>query len=1016
MINEDFKNSFFLKFKTPLLYILILIFGMGFYFYLQINISLFPEVTFPKIKIIADNGEQPVDKMMITVTKPLEEAIKQIPNLKNVKSTTSRGSCEISAFLDWKADINTAQQQLESRINQIRNELPPATHITIEQMNPSVLPVMGFILETQDKNLIDLKMLAKYTVKPFLSQIEGVSKIEIAGGKEKEFRVELIPDNINALKITPAVVRDAFAKTNFINSNGLISDFNRLYLTLTDAQVYDKSDIEKIVIQNDGKRAITLKDIAEVSISEKIEYVNINVDGHDGVLVNVVKQPNANLIELSANIKEKIKELEKILPKDVSLKLYYDQADFVNGSIKSVSDALWIGLLFAIAVTFAFLRSIKASLTVLVTIPLTIAFTMIVLFIFNYTFNLMTLGAIAAAIGLIIDDAIVVVEQIHRIQDEIPGENISAIVKKAIKYLFPAMVGSSMSTIVIFLPFSFMSGVAGAYFKILAYTMIITLVCSFFITWLGLPVFYLIFNKNIEKKKFESKTITDNKIIKYFLSKPVFAILFAAVLIVLSVIIIPKLSSGFLPEMDEGTIVLDYTSPPGTSLEETDNILGKVDNILKTVPEVDHYSRRIGTQMGFFITEPNSGDYLIQLKKDKGKTTDEVIDDIRKKIETVQLPLIVDFGQVVNDMLGDLMSSVQPIEIKIFGDKPDLLKTYAEKVAGLVEQVEGTADVFNGIIITGPTIEYKPDENLISHYNLNPQDIQFQLQNIIEGNVIGTIPEKEQLTDVRLFTTNEKKKDNNNISNSPVYLPDGTTIPLSSLVKINIKPGTAEIDRENLKTIAIVKGRLNQRDLGSIMKDIKSQIESKIFLPQGFSITFGGAYAEQQQSFKELLTILITAALLVLSVLLILFRDVKGSIIILLISLLGLSGSFIALFITNIPLNVGSYMGVIMIVGIIAENATFTFHQFKILLKDYNVNDAVVKAVSIRFRPNLMTALGAIIALMPLSLALGSGAQLHQPLAIAVTGGFMIGLVILLFVYPVILKFVYRDSEEKFIK
>jgi len=1016
MINEDFKNSFFLKFKTPVLYILLLIFGMGVYFYLQINISLFPEVTFPKIKIIADNGEQPVDKMMITVTKPLEEAIKQIPNLKNVKSTTSRGSCEISAFIDWKADINIAQQQLESRINQIRNELPPTTQITIEQMNPSVLPVMGFILETQDKNQIDLKMLARYTVKPFLSQIDGVSKIQIAGGKEKEFWVELIPDNMNALKITPVTVRDAFAKTNFINSNGLISDFNRLYLTLTDAQVYDKSDIEKIVIQNDGKRAITLKDIAEVSINEKVEYVNINVDGHDGVLVNVVKQPNTNLIEISSSIKEKIKELDKILPKDVSLKLYYDQADFVNGSIKSVTDALWIGLLFAIAVTFAFLRSLKASLTVLITIPLTIAFTMIMLKIFNYTFNLMTLGAIAASIGLIIDDAIVVVEQIHRIQDEIPGENISAIVKKAIKYLFPAMVGSSMSTIVIFLPFSFMSGVAGAYFKILAYTMIITLVCSFFITWLGLPVLYLIFNKNIGNKKIKSKTITDSRVIKYFLSKPVFAIIFAAVLIVLSVIIIPKLSSGFLPEMDEGTIVLDYSSPPGTSLDETDNILGKVDNILKTVPEVEHYSRRIGTQMGFFITEPNRGDYLIQLKREREKTTDEVIDDIRKKIENVQLPLVVDFGQVVNDMLGDLMSSVQPIEIKIFGDKPDLLKTYAEIIAELVEQVEGTADVFNGIIITGPTIEYKPDENMISHYNLNPQDIQFQLQNIIEGNVIGNIPEKEQLTNVRLFTTNEKKKDNNKISNSPVFLPDGTTVPLSSLVKINIKPGTAEIDRENLKTITIVTGRLNKRDLGSIMKDIKSQIESKIFLPQGFSIIYGGAYAEQQQSFKELLTILITAALLVLSVLLILFRDVKGSITILLISLLGLSGSFIALFITNIPLNVGSYTGVIMIVGIIAENATFTFHQFKIFLKDHNVNDAVVKAVSIRFRPNLMTALGAIIALMPLSLALGSGAQLHQPLAIAVTGGFIIGLVILLFVFPVILKFAYRDSEEKLIK
>jgi Cu/Ag efflux pump CusA len=482
-------------------------------------------------------------------------------------------------------------------------------------------------------------------------------------------------------------------------------------------------------------------------------------------------------------------------------------------------------------------------------------------------------------------------------------------------------------------------------------------------------------------------------------------------LILLSLIIIPRLSSGFLPEMDEGTIVLDYSSPPGTSLDETNEILNKVDKIVASTPEVDHYSRRIGAQLGFFITEPNSGDYLIQLKKDRTKTTDEVIDEIRKNIEGVQLPLIVDFGQVINDMLGDLMSSVQPIEIKIFGDNTDLLKKYSEQVAEAIGNVEGTADVFNGITIAGPTVEYNPDQNMISRFNLNPEDIQFQLQNLIVGNVIGNILEKEQLTDIRLFSTKLKNKDMNEIANSYIYLPDGTTMQLRDLVKVNIKTGVAEIDRENLKTLAKVTGRLNKRDLGSVVTDIKNKINSKIFLPQGFAISYGGAYAEQQQSFKELLIILATAGLLVLSVLLILFRDVKGSIIILFISLLGLSGSFLALFITDIPLNVGSYTGVIMIVGIIAENATFTFHQFKMLLNTYSVNDAVLKAISIRLRPNLMTALGAIIALMPLALALGSGAQLHQPLAIAVTGGFIIGLPILVFVFPVLLKFSYRNLE-----
>ena len=1013
MKNNSEDKSFYFKYRIPILYVLILIFGIGIYFYFRINVSLFPEITFPKIKVIADNGEQPIDKMMVTVTKPIEEAIKQIPDLTLLSSTTSRGSCEISAFLDWKSDINIAQQQLESRINQIRTNLPPETNITVEQMNPSVLPVMCFILESNNKNQIELKLIANNTVKPFLSQTEGISKIQISGGKEKEYWVELKPDNMSPMHITPAEVRDAFSKTNFITANGLVSDFNRLYLTLTDAQVYDKNDIENIVIQNDGKRAVLLKDIAEVSINEKIENVNINVDGHDGVLVNVIKQPNANLIEVSDNIKAKTEELKKILPEGVSLKLYYDQAEFVNTSIRSVSDALWIGLLFAIGVTFAFLRSLKASITVLCTIPVTITFTLIIMYILNYTFNLMTLGALAAAVGLIIDDAIVVIEQIHRIKEETTGETNSAIVRKAVKYLFPAMVGSSLSTIVIFLPFSFLSGVAGAYFKILAYTIIITLVCSFFVVWLGLPAIYLLFNKNLSETKIRHSSAKENKFLKYFLFHPLYSIAFAIVLIFLTIIIVPKLSTGFLPEMDEGSIVLDYASPPGTSLEETNNILKKVDDILKSIPEVDHYSRRIGTQLGFFITEPNTGDYLISLKKDKKVTTDDVIDEIRKKIESSQLPLKVDFGQMINDMLGDLMSSVQPIEIKIYGDNPDVLKSYAEKVSSEIETINGTADVFNGITIAGPTIEFKPKSMELSRYNMTPEDLSFKLENIIEGTVMGSLPEKLQMVNIRMFESGYRKKDINKISNSDLILQDGTMIKIKDIADLNIKSGEAEINRENLKPLIKITGRLDKRDLGSVMKDIRQKLSSEIFLPQGFSITYGGAYADQQKSFSELLTILITACLLVLSVLLILFRDIKGSIIILLISLLGISGSFLFLYLANVPLNVGSYTGVIMIVGIIAENATFTFHRFKNSLKSLSVNEALPEAVSKRLRPNLMTALGAIIALMPLALAFGSGAQMHQPLAIAVIGGFVIGLPIQLFVFPALLRIFYGGLSEK---
>jgi len=1011
-MNNDAKDNLYLKFRTPITYAIIVILVGGVFFYNQINVSLFPEITFPKIKIIADNGEQPVDKMMITVTKPLEEAVKQIPDLKLVKSTTSRGSCEISAFLDWKADINVSQSLIESRINQIRNVLPASTEITIEQMNPSILPVMGFILESKDYNLIELKMIANYTVKPFLSQIDGVSRIQVMGGKEKEYTVDLKQDKMVEFKITPSMVKDAFDKTNFIISNGFNTDYRRLYLSLTVSQIHDKSDLEKIVVLNNLKRTILLKDIADVSIKEKIEYIKVNADGREGILVNVVKQPNANLIVLSQRIRDQLNDLQKLLPKGVTIKSYYDQADFVNGSIKSVSDALWIGLLFAILITFIFLRKFDASLSLLFTIPTTITLTIVILYVLNYTLNLMTLGAIAASVGLIIDDAIVVVEQIHRTSEENPAEEPPSLIRRAIKYLFPAMVGSSLSTIVIFLPFSFMTGVAGAYFKVLAYTMIITLVCSFFVTWLGLPVLYTFFSRKRTNQSQNEHLTPELNWVRYIIRRPLYSLVIILVLVVLTIIIIPRLQSGFLPEMDEGSIVLDYNTLPGTSLEETDRALKEIDKIVIANPDVETYSRRTGTQLGFFITEPNNGDYLIQLKKNRKKSTEEVTEDIRSEIEKINLPIITDFGQVVNDMLGDLMSSVQPIEIKIFGDKPELLEEYADKVTDVVEGVNGTADVFNGIVIAGPTLEYQPVEDQLARYNMNAEDLQFQIQNHTGGNIIGAVLEKEQMTNIRMFNSPAGNYDISRIKNLQIFLPDGTLKPISNFAVLTIKKGSAEIERENLKSVVRVTARLGRRDLGSVMKDIKNQINSKIFLPQGFSIVYGGAYAEQQQSFYELLIILISASLFVLSVLLILFRDVRGSLIIFFISILGLSGCFLALYITGIQLNVGSYTGIIMIVGIIAENAFFTLYQFKNLINQLSIEDAVMRAVSIRLRPNLMTASGAIIALMPLAFALGTGAQLHQPLAVAVIGGFLIAQLLLLIVLPTLLRIAYRNVNK----
>lgn len=998
--------------KNSISFVLGILLLAGVFACSKMQTSLFPEITFPKIKIIADNGQQPVDKMMVTVTRPLETAIRQVHDLNMVQSITSRGSCELSAYFNWGAGIDQCQQMIESRIDEIRNTLPPSTTITVERMNPSLLAIMGYTLEAEGKTPVELKLIANTVIRPFLSQVDGVASVRVLGGKTKEYWIELNTQTMSSFSITPGMIRDALAQTNFITSNGYSSDYRRLYLNITDAGIYNKSDLGNVIIRNDGRRVVLLKDIASVEIREQVEYTKINANGKNAVLINVFRQPNANLIEVSAAMQRQVEELNKILPPHVCLKPYYVQADFVGSAVKSVIDCLWVGLLLAIFVAIIFLRSFKASLTILITIPVTLGLTLFMLYILGYTLNIMTLGAIAAAIGLIIDDAIVVVEQIQRTHEEHPGEHVSSLLVHSIRYLFPAMVGSSLSTIVIFIPFILMGGVAGAYFNVLTTTIIITLVASFFVTWIGLPVIYLLLPG---KKHSRSPAPSDQRHypwIAFFIRRPVLSFLFIAALAVAAGYVYPFLETGFLPDMDEGTIVLDYKSPPGTSLEETDRMLREAEKLIAGVPEVQDYSRRTGAEMGFFITEPNRGDYLIQLRKDRRRSTNEVIDDIRRRIRSTQPSLEIDFGQIIGDMLGDLMSSAQPVEVKIFGTDPVVLNQYAKQVAQIVAGVKGTADVFDGITIAGPEVNVIPQYARLAQFGISPADFQYQLQTQLEGNIVGSIIENQQMTAVRMICPGNKNRGISGLMDQPVFLPDGKLKLIGGLARTEIKPGIAEMKREDLQSVVSVTARLSSRDLGAVVHDIQAAVNARIRFPQGYHVTYGGAYAEQEKSFSDLLTILLAASLLVFAVILFLFRDYKIALLILCIALLGVTGSYIALFLTGTPLNVGSYTGIIMIIGIIGENAIFTFQQFALCRQNSSAEDAVIYAISARLRPKLMTAFGAIIALLPLAMGIGTGAQLHRPLAIAVIGGFIVALPLLLIVLPTMLNIIYKKNKK----
>ncbi|MVM33697.1 MMPL family transporter [Spirosoma sp. HMF4905] len=1037
---EQPKRSYFEVFSRPILFTGVLLLLAGIYAYTRMQTNLFPEVLFPRVSIIADNGQQPIDRMMITVTKPLESAVKKVNGVTIVKTSTSRGSCTIDVFFEWGQDIYTQKTQVESRINEIRNFLPPGVNLSIEAMNQSLFPVYGFTLESDRHGLVALRDKANLLARPLFSQVPGISNVVVRGGKAKE--IVILPNAVKlaSLNLSISALMTAINANNNVLSNGYIADYRRLYLTLTDTRVLDVDALSALIVKNDGTRIVHLSEVAQIQVQEQQqEFLVVNANGHQAVQIDLVKQPGVNLIDFAKNAEAKAVEINRILPKGMHVKPYYNQSAFVGDSIHSVIKTIYEGLILAILVMIVFLRSWRASTVVLLTIPVTLAFTVLVLYVVGITINIMSLGAIAASIGLIIDDAIVIIEQIYRVHEEQPKKDKFAVVQEAIHNLFPAMVGSSLSTIVIHFPFRLMSGLAGSFFRELSDTMQITMVCSFLVTWLLLPVLHLLIGFKHEKNAKpidEAANVRQLSWLTNLFTKPLISILFVALLGVGAWLSYSRLETGFLPDLDEGTIVLDYFTPPGTSIQETDRILREAEKVIVAHPDVATYSRRTGIRMAFRGVPPNFGDYSIQLKSTRTKTTIEVIDELRTRIHAVEPVLDISFGQRIADLLGDLMSTSQPIEIKLFGDNYTLLQRLSKQASGILEKVPGIVDVNDGLVEAGPSLVFEPDQEKLSQYKIGLTDFQTQLTAytggvalgpnaaqpvpspaqaaLTAGIQVGSFQDGEQMRRMVLRFANFDSNDLDKMRNVLIFLPDGTTRPLSFFCKVSVLAGEIEQRREDLKSTVVLTARLDARDLGSAIKEIQTQFAQKLPLPQGYTVGYGGAYSEQQQSFSELLLILTLASLLVLAVLMFLFKDWWLSVLVLVLSLLGITGCITALFVTGIPLNVSSYTGIIMIVGIIAENAIFTVNQFEhTLQRTGNVDESVNYAIALRLRPKLMTAIGAILALMPLALGFGLGAQMQQPLAVAVIGGFVAGLPLLLLVFPTALRALYHRREKK---
>ncbi|HVP38826.1 MAG TPA: efflux RND transporter permease subunit [Candidatus Saccharimonadales bacterium] len=972
--------------------------AVGFAAGVRLPAAILPEVTFPRITVIADSGERPGEEMLRSVTRPLEESLRRVPGVLEIRSTTSRGSSEINLDCEWRSDMDLALQRVQGQLSAVRSEFPEGTSVEARLMNPVLFPVLGVSLTSPTLSQAELRDLALLTLKPELARLPGVAEVVVQGGRRFEARVTLDPAALQGCGLDAARVAEALKKRSELESVGLLDANRELYLGLADARPADLESLGDTPVPVESGPPVPLRQLGRISLEEAPEFTRYAAAGREAVLVNVLRQPSASTIDLSRGVHQWFREHRSQLPRDLKIETFYDQADLVAASVGSVRDSLVVGALLAILAVALVLGSWRLGLAGALVLPGSIGCTLLGFVLTRQSLNIMTLGGIAAAVGLVLDDAIVVVEHLaHRAEQAGAAFERSA----AMAEIMPSLVGSSLCSISIFAPFMLLGGVSGAFFRVLALSMTLMLGSSLL---LCLSVIPLLSRPRLSPGRPEGELRADfHRLLKAAAARRWVA--FGPPLaLVLSIVPLQALpGSGFLPDMDEGSLILDYILPPGTSLSEGDRMLRDAEREIAATPEIVAWSRRQGNQLGFFITEPNTGDYTLQLRSGRRRSADEVADHLRARLEATEPAMDVEFGQLIEDAIGDLTTNPQPVEVRVFSEDHRAAQARARDIAALLDSVRGVVDVRNGIVVSGPDVSVVPAAGA-ARAGLSAEDLARAVQPAVSGLEAGEILRGVRAWPVRVVLPQAAGVGRAEaLAALPVPVQPGRWARLGDLATLRVDPGETEIARDNLRTMVPVTARLSGRDLGSAMGEIRARLGA-MPLPRGMSLEYAGMWAEQQSSFRGLAAVLVAAAVAVLLILLAAFHSWRQSLAVLLVVAASLPGALLGLLAGGVTLNICSFVGAIMVVGIVGENAFFLVAAHReALRRGESPLAAAVQAARRRARPVLMTTAAGVAALSPLAIGLGPGSALLRPLALAVVGGFTLSAPLLLGVLPALL-------------
>lgn len=1004
--------------QRSILFFLALIAIAGVFSAFKLPVALFPNVDFPRVAVSLDAGDRPAEQMEMEVTMLAEEGIRRVPGVLNVRSTTSRGTADLSVNFAWKTDMALATSQVNQAIAALLPQLPAGTQFNVRRMDPTVFPILAYSLTSDNVAPTQLYDLAQYQLRPLLSGVNGVARIQVQGGAREEYQVKIDPAKLQAYDLSLSDVSKILAAANVVSAVGRLEDHYKLYLAISDTRLNNLDDIKNTVIKTGTNGLIMLKDVADIKLGEVPQWIRVNADGHDAVLLQIYQQPGSNSVQIAKDVKDKLDSYHAQLPKGIKIANWYDQSRLVIDSATSVRDAILIGVGLAALVLLVFLRNTRITLIAIVVVPTVLAATIVLLSVLNMSFNIMTMGGMAAAVGLIIDDAIVMIEHIvHRLDGTSSRKHLS-VLDAAGDFLIP-LFGSSAATIIIFIPLAFLDGVTGAFFKALSLTMAAGLLISFLVTWLAVPLLAERFLHRENTKEPLAGRLSSWIHQRYIwlmqrlLAKPLLILVFLLPLIAVGGLAYQKVGSGFMPVMDEGGFILDYHSAPGTSLTETDRLLKQVEKILIANPYVDTYARRTGTQMGGSLSESNEGDFFIRLKAYPRPAITTIMDDVRSQVEQQVPGLYIEMAQLMEDLIGDLTAVPQPIEIKIFADDTVLLHKLAIKTADAISNIKGVVEIRNGINPAGDALDIQVDRVKAALEGVDPDAVTRMLQDALSGQVTTQVRQGIKMVGVRVWIPATLRANENDIQQLLMRAPDGHSFPLKRVIRITPITGQAQINRENFKRMIAVTARISGRDLGSTIRDVKQLMNDPKMLPKGVYYELGGLYKEQQSAFKGLTIVFASAMALVFLLLLFLYERFTVAISIITMPLISLAAVFIGLWVAGIELNISAMMGMTMILGIVTEVGIFYFSAYQTLSTSLERTEALIQAGISRMRPIAMTTIAAILTLIPLAFAIGQGSAMQQPLAVAIVSGLFVQLPLVLFVMPVLFSILKQYSIHK---